>query len=385
MSKFKVCVVTGSRSEYHLQKRVIRFLQADPDIELQVVATGMHLSPEFGQTVQEIEADGLPVTDQVEMLLSSDTSVGVIKSVGLGCIGFADTFSRLSPDVVMGLGDRFEWFAAAQAAFFSRIPIVHIAGGDVTQGAFDDAIRHSVTKMASLHLVTNALSRERVIQLGEDPALVYNVGHPGLDGLRDLNLLRGDELARQLGFAFQKRNLLVTYHPPTAGAADAVAEFQALLNALGRLEPDVGVVFTRPNADPGGRRLSQMVDDYVRGNSRAAVYTSLGQLLYFSLVNCVDAVVGNSSSGICEVPSLKKPTVDIGERQKGRMRGASVIHCNPLTDDLPAAIQRAWEMDCSNLVNPYGDGMSSPRIVTALKHHLTVGFVMSKRFFEVGK
>ena len=385
MVRFKVCVVTGSRAEYGLLSGVMHFIQADDQLNLQVIATGMHLSPEFGLTFRAIEEDGFPITEKVEMLLSSDTSVGIVKSIGLGCIGFADALKRLQPDVVMVVGDRFEIYAAVQAAFFARIPIAHIAGGDITEGAFDDAMRHSITKMATLHFVTNEVSRRRVCQLGEDPALVFNVGHPGIDAIHSLILLTRDELERVLGFRFQKRNLLITYHPVTLSDIDPIVEIQELLNALDRVDKDTGILFTKSNADPNGRLFAQMVDGFVRSHANSAAYISLGQLQYFSLVKLVDVVVGNSSSGICEVPSLKKPTLDIGDRQKGRLRGNSVIHCDARTDLILEAISSAYAMDCTHVENPYGDGTSSKNIVREVTQHLRLGLNQRKHFFEVGK
>ncbi|WP_029420725.1 UDP-N-acetylglucosamine 2-epimerase [Alicyclobacillus macrosporangiidus] len=384
MAKASICVVTGSRAEYGLLYGVMREVEADPELDLQVVATGMHLSPEFGLTVQSIQADGFEMTEQIEMLVSSDTPVGMTKSIGLGVIGFADALQRLRPDIVIVLGDRFEIFAAALAAYIARIPIAHIGGGDVTEGALDEAIRHSITKMASLHFVTNEASRRRVCQLGEDPARVFNVGHPGIDRIVRLTLLSRDELERALGFRFLSRNLLVTFHPVTLGNRDSTAEFAELLDALDQLGEKTGILFTKPNADPHGRRLAEMVDEFVRDHPNAKAYSSLGQQYYFSVVKWVDAVVGNSSSGICEVPALGKPTVDIGDRQKGRLRGNSVIHCEARREAILRAIEAAYQFDGSNVENPYGDGTSSQKIVQELRRHLQSGQSQPKHFYEVG-
>ncbi|GMA61015.1 UDP-N-acetylglucosamine 2-epimerase [Alicyclobacillus fastidiosus] len=384
MAKWKICVVTGSRAEYGLLHDIMVGLNKCNDVDLQVVATGMHLSPEFGLTYKVIERDGFDIAAKVESLLSSDTAVGVTKSMGLGMIGFAEVFHTLSPNLVVLLGDRFEILSAALAAYIARIPIAHIGGGDVTEGAFDDSIRHSITKLASLHFVTHEAARRRVCQLGEDPAVVFDVGHPGIDRIRNLVLLSKEELAEILKFQFRTNNVLVTYHPVTLGPRHSSEEFGEVLHALHQLGEDVGIIFTKPNADPEGRLLANMIDDFVANHANAVSHTSLGQLYYFSAVQWVDAVVGNSSSGIYEVPSLKKPTVDIGDRQKGRMRGNSVVHCEPRAEDILHAIQNAFQLDCQNVANPYGDGYSSERILTEIMLYIPQLGKTTKRFCEVG-
>lgn len=379
----KIAVITGSRAEYGLLHGVMQGIQTAEELELQIVATGMHLSPEFGLTFQAIEADGFEITEKVEMLLSSDTPIGVTKSIGLGLIGFADAFGRLKPDYIVVLGDRYEIMAPALAAYMARIPIAHIGGGDVTEGAYDDAIRHSITKMSQLHFVTNEISRQRVLQLGEDPACIFNVGHPGLDRIRQLKLLSRNELERELDFTWQSRNLLVTYHPETLGSREASVEFAEVLDALHRLGPETGIVFTKPNADEGGRKLGAMIDHFVESHANSRAYTTLGQLRYFSTVQAVDAVIGNSSSGICEVPTLRKPTVDIGDRQKGRLRGSSVLHTEAKSESIWKTIHQAYQLDCSKVDSAYGDGTSSAQILTHLKRHIDQGRSRPKVFFEV--
>ncbi|SFK81459.1 UDP-N-acetylglucosamine 2-epimerase (non-hydrolysing) [Paenibacillus sp. 1_12] len=378
----KIAVITGSRAEYGLLHGVMQGILAAEEFELQIVATGMHLSPEFGLTFQAIEADGFEITEKVEMLVSSDTPIGVTKSIGLGLIGFADAFRRLKPDYVIVLGDRYEMMAAALAAFMARIPIAHIGGGDITEGAYDDSIRHSMTKMSQLHFVTNEISLHRVRQLGENPASIFNVGHPGLDRIRELKLLTRSELERELDFTCRSRNLLVTYHPETLGNQEASVEFAEVLNALHRLGPETGILFTKPNADEGGRKLGAMIDDFVDHHANSRTYTSLGQLRYFSAVQAVDAVIGNSSSGICEVPSLRKPTVDIGDRQKGRLRGSSVLHAEAKSESIWKAVHQAYQLDCSKVDSAYGDGTSSVQILEHLKQHIGEGRSQPKVFFE---
>jgi UDP-N-acetylglucosamine 2-epimerase (non-hydrolysing)/GDP/UDP-N,N'-diacetylbacillosamine 2-epimerase (hydrolysing) len=382
-NKRKICVVTGTRAEYGLLHAVMRELERDPDLTLQLVVTGMHLSPEFGLTCEIIEADGFAIDEKVEMLLSSDTAVGVAKSMGLGTIGFADAFARLRPDLLVLLGDRFELLAAAQSALVARIPIAHLAGGDVTEGAFDEAIRHSITKMSHLHFVTNEDSARRVRQLGEDPAHVHVTGNPGLDYLRQTRLLDRGTVEQRIGIGLRPRNLLVTFHPVTLDAHPAEQPFRELLSALETLGPEVGLVFTRPNADTAGRALIRMIDAFVAGRDNAVAHGSLGQLLYWSTAAQVDAVVGNSSSGLLEVPSLGTATVNIGDRQKGRLRAASVIDCPPEAGAIVAAVLRAFELDCGGTVNPYGDGHAAPRIVAAIKAVQDPSALIKKRFFDL--
>lgn len=384
MARRKVCVVTGSRAEYGLLYFVMKGIAEDDALELQVVATGMHLSPEFGLTYRVIEEDGFKIDAKVEMLLSSDSPVGIAKSIGLGVIGFAEVLDRLRPDLLLVLGDRFEILAAVQAALVMRMPVAHIAGGDTTEGAFDEAIRHSITKMSHLHFVTNEQAAARVRQLGEDPGHIFNVGSPGLDQIKRLTLLERDELARSLEFRFRPRNILVTFHPVTLETQSAESQFRELLTALESLGEEVGIIITKPNADTDGRVLIRMIDEFAASHPNAKGYTSLGQLRYLSVIAQVDAVVGNSSSGLYEVPSFRKPTVNIGDRQKGRLQAASVIDCAPKAADIASAISAAFQLDCSRAVNPYGDGESSPRIVEKLRECRDLGSLLKKHFHAVG-
>lgn len=378
----KICIATGSRAEYGLLYWLMKEIQADPALQLQVIATGMHLSPEFGLTHKVIEEDGFAIDAKVEMLLSSDTPVGIAKSIGLGTIGFADALDRLKPDILVVLGDRYEILAAVQAALVARIPVAHIAGGDTTEGAFDEAIRHSITKMSHLHFVTNEDAARRVRQLGENPDYIFNVGSPGLDNITRLKLLNRQELERSLDFSFKEKNLLATFHPVTLETQSAEMQFKELLAALDGLGQDVGIIFTKPNADTDGRAIAQLMDSYVAAHSNARAYVSLGQLRYLSAMSQADAVVGNSSSGLYEAPSFGKPTVNIGDRQKGRLQAASVINCAPLSGEIGKAIVRALAADCSGTVNPYGDGNSSSRIKDALKKIAEPSTLLKKHFFD---
>jgi UDP-hydrolysing UDP-N-acetyl-D-glucosamine 2-epimerase len=363
----KICVVTGSRAEYGQLRSLIRTIVEDPALTLQTVVTGMHLSPEFGSTYKEIEADGFAIDARVEMLLSGDTTSSVAKSLGLGVIGFSDVFDRLQPDLILLPGDRFEIFAAAQAALIMKIPVAHLYGGDTTQGAFDEAIRHSLTKMSHLHFVTNEESAARVRQLGENPDHIFVVGTPALDQINSQTLLSRQDLAQDLDFEFRQKNLMVTFHPVTLSTQSSGNQFQELLTALGMLDTDTGVIFTKPNADPEGRVLIDMLEDFAQHRENVQAYSSLGHLRYISALAQVDAVVGNSSSGLYEAPSFQIPTVNIGDRQKGRLQASSILNCPSQADEIMKTIKIALKMDCSNTINPYGDGNAIPKIVEKLK------------------
>lgn len=382
----KIMVVTGSRAEYGLFTPLLRELAADPEFQLQLVVTGMHLSPEFGLTYREIVRDGFPIADMVEMLVSSDSPAGIAKSVGLGVIGFADSIRRLKPDMLVVLGDRFETFAAAQAALFANVPIVHIHGGERTEGAFDEAIRHSITKMAHLHFVSTEEYRKRVIQLGEHPDRVFCVGALGIDVIRSIPLMSREELEASLSFRLGTLNFLITYHPETLSIEDAEENVHRLLQALDRF-PEAHLVFTKPNADTHGRAIARMIDEYVAKNGdRAAVFTSLGQVRYLSLLNLVDVVIGNSSSGIIEAPYFRKPTVNIGDRQKGRVMGPTVISCGNETAQIVRAIELALSENFQDRIRNapmlYGDGNAAARIVKVLRETDLKG-MLKKTFYDL--
>lgn len=379
----KICVVTGSRAEYGLLYWVMRALAGKDGFDLQIAVTGSHLSPAHGQTVSAIEEDGFPIDARVECLLSSDTGVGMAKAVGLGVIGFADAFSTLAPDVVMVLGDRFEILAASQAAYLARIPIVHIAGGDVTEGALDESIRHMITKMATLHFVTHEEAGLRVRQLGENPQRVFDVGHLGLESIRLLDPLTRVELEEWLGFSLCQQNLLVTFHPPTLDEVTPSAQFGELAGALSDLGPDVGIVFTQPNADPGGAALDEAIREFVAERENAILVGTLGQRRYLSLMREVDAVVGNSSSGILEAPSVGTPTVNIGDRQKGRPQAPSIINASPKREGIASALREAMDRGKSAVESPYGDGHAAKRILHHLESVLPTLETTRKKFFDI--
>lgn len=381
----KICVITGSRAEYGLLYWVMRGIAQDPDLTLQIIVTGMHLAPEFGYTYQQIEQDGFTIDRKVEILLSSDSPVGIAKSMGLGMIGFADAFNQLQPDLIVVLGDRFEIFSAVSAALVACIPVAHIHGGETTEGAFDEALRHSITKMSHLHFVAAEPYRQRVIQLGEQPEQVFLVGGLGIDNIKRLKLLDRNALEAALDFKFGSRNLLVTFHPATLEHATAETQMQALLDALEELN-DARLIFTLPNADTGGRSLIQMVERFVSEHDNARAYSSLGQLRYLSCVAQVDGVVGNSSSGLLEVPSFKKPTINIGDRQRGRLLASSVINCLPNKKDISAALQKLYDEDfqksLAHVQNPYGEGGASESIVATLKN-VPLDKLVKKRFYDL--
>ncbi|WP_237769494.1 UDP-N-acetylglucosamine 2-epimerase [Pelosinus fermentans] len=379
-----LCVVTSTRADYGLLYWLLKDIQNDSDLELQLIVTGMHLSPEFGLTYKVIEQDGFHIDAKVEMLLSSDTPVGITKSIGLAVIGFAEALDRLKPDVMVVLGDRYEILAAAQAAMVARIPIAHIAGGDTTEGAIDEAIRHSITKMSHLHFVTNKHSAKRVQQLGENPQNVFCVGSPGIDYIKGIKLLTSEELALSLEFNFRPKNLLITFHPVTLEDRSSQEQFAELLTALNSLGDSIGLIFTKPNSDTDGRIIIKMIDEFVASRSNTKAYTSLGQLRYLSTIAQVDAVVGNSSSGLYEVPSFNKPTVNIGDRQKGRLQAESVIQCGNNAEEIHNAIQHALKVNLINVQNPYGDGNSSKRIVDRLKSCSDYKSLLKKHFYEMG-
>jgi len=382
----KICVVTGTRAEYGLLFWLMKEIDKDNDLELLIIVTGMHLSSEFGLTYQTIENDGFKIDEKVEMLLSSDTPVGIAKSIGLGTIGFADALDRLKPDILVILGDRYEVLAAAQAAMVAKIPIAHMHGGETTEGAMDEAIRHALTKMAQIHFVSAEIHRHRVIQLGEKPDLVLNYGAPGLDNIANLKLLDKTELMHSLDFTFGELNFLVTYHPVTLAKRTPECAMQALLDALGEF-PEATIIFTKPNSDTHGRVIIRLIDEYAAQQpGRVKVFTSLGQLRYLSVMKHSDIVIGNSSSGLIEAPLMKKPTVNIGERQSGRLRASSVLDAPEEFGQIVASIQKALSPDFQNsllkVTSPYGDGHASPRIKEFLKK-VELDGILIKKFCDI--
>ena len=381
----RVCVVSGTRAEYGLLRGVMEGIRQSSVLELQLAITGTHLSPEFGLTAQVIEADGFQIDRKVEMLLSSDTAVGITKSMGLGIVGFADTLADLKPNLILLLGDRYEIFAVAAAALIARIPVAHLHGGEKTTGAFDEAIRHSVTKMSHLHFVASEDYRKRVIQLGEDSKKVFNVGGLGVDNILRTSLLSRGELETSLGFKLLERNLLITFHPVTLENNTSAQQMDELLAALASLN-NTGLVFTMPNADTDGRALTKKISEFCSNYHHAHFCTSLGQIKYFSCVHHFDGVIGNSSSGLTEVPTLKKGTVNIGDRQLGRLNAGSVINCAPEKSSIESALTRLFSADfreeLKTVKNPYGNGGASDAIVKILERE-SFDDLLKKEFFDI--
>jgi len=386
MGNRTICVVTGSRAEYGLLSPLLQEFEKDRDIKLQLVVTGMHLSPEFGLTVEAIERDGYPIEDKIEMQLSSDTPSAITKSMGVGLIGFADAFRRLTPDLVVILGDRYEMLVVAQAAMLATIPIAHVHGGESTQGAIDEAIRHAITKMSHIHFTASEAYRRRVIQLGEHPGRVYNLGAIGLDNIAKLKLLNQEELEDSLQFRLGRVNFLVTYHPTTLGTQSSRELTEQLLQALDEF-PDARILFTMPNSDADGKIMARLVDEYVAARSeRTALFASLGQLRYLSALSLADVVIGNSSSGIIEAPALGTPTVNIGNRQSGRVKGPTVIDCDTDRASVVTAIRRALASDFRaetiGKASLYGTGNVAPRMKEILKN-VQLNGILHKVFYDL--
>ena len=386
MTDRTICVVTGARAEYGLLSWLLKEIADDPDLALQVVATGMHLAPRFGLTWRAIEDDGFMVDAKVDIDLGDDSARAVARSLGLGTIGMGEAFERLKPDIVVVHGDRFEVLAAAQAALLARLPVAHIRGGELTEGALDDAMRHAITKMAHLHFTASEAYSTRVIQLGEDPARVFTVGALGLEGVFHTPPMSRDALEAALSFPLGETTFLVTYHPATLGQIKPAQAVDELIAALDHFD-DATIVFTGVNADPGHDAIAKRIGDYAAGRPDPTHYVeSLGQPRYLALMRVCAVVVGNSSSGIVEAPALKVPTVNLGDRQKGRLRAPSVIDCRETRDDIQGAIAKALDPEfrarLAETVSPYGDGDAARKIKTILKQTDLAGIVV-KRFFDL--
>ncbi|MFA6189481.1 MAG: UDP-N-acetylglucosamine 2-epimerase [Sulfuricurvum sp.] len=383
----KVCVVTGTRAEYGQLYWLMKEIEADPALKLQLIVTGMHLSPEFGLTYKDIEKE-FAIDKKIEMLLSSDTSTGVSKSMGLAQISFAESFEELKPDVVVVLGDRYEIFSAVSAAMIARLPIAHLHGGETTEGAFDESIRHCITKMSHLHFTAAQEYHNRVIQLGEHPDRVFNVGGMGIENIKRLKLLDKEGFETSIDFKLADKNILVTFHPVTLENSTAASQFQKLLNVLDTLR-DTHIIFTKANSDTDGRIINQMIDDYVAKNKdKSIAFASLGQIRYLSALQFMDAVVGNSSSGLSEAPSFNIGTINIGDRQKGRLKAQSVIDCEPMQANIAQAFERVYSDDfqesLKTVKNPYGDGNASKLIIDVIKK-VDLSNILKKSFYDLGR
>lgn len=381
----RACIVTATRAEYGLLRPLMQSLKENPDYQLQLIVSGTHLSPEFGLTWHAIEADGFMIDEQVDMLLSGDTATAAAKSLGLMCIGLADAFRRLAPDFLVILGDRYEMVGVASTAMLFNIPVVHLHGGEITKGAVDDAYRHAITKLSHVHFTSTEEYRQRVIQMGENPQHVFNTGAIGVDNIRTLPLLSRAELAESLSIDLSKKYFIVTYHPATAVESDAVAEIDALMNALLSVE-NTQAVITLSNADVGGRRINQHIQQWVaRYPDRLHAFASLGQLRYLSAIRHSLGVIGNSSSGIVEAPSLQVGTLNIGARQEGRIQAASVLDCGTdevaIRDGLQKLVSASFQASLISIQNPYGDGHSVGRMMAALRN-IDFKRLVKKDFFD---
>jgi len=381
----KICVITGSRAEYGLMSRLMQLIKEDNDLQLQIIATNMHLSPEFGLTYKEIESDGFTIDKKVHMLLSSDTADATAKSVGIGVIGFADAYEDLKPDMIVVLGDRYEILAAVSAALFFKIPVAHLYGGDITEGAYDDIIRHSITKMSHLHFTSTEEYRRRVIQMGENPETVYYVGALGCDNIRQVPLMNKEELEKSLNFPVDRKTILVTFHPVTMESNTAETQFKELLSAIESFN-DLRIIFTMPNSDTDSRIIMNLIKEYVAKNPQKAIwFTSLGMKRYLSVLQYIGSVIGNSSSGIAEVPSFHIPTLNIGNRQKGRIAAASVLHCLPVEDDIKEKLaiitKSGYFESLKNVVNPYDKPNTAQEIVRIIKERVNISVV--KKFYDI--
>ena len=384
--KRKICVITGSRADYGLLSGVLTELSQADDVQLQLIACGMHLSELHGYTYKDIEKDGFRIDVKIDMLLGNDTQLDTAKSVGIGIAGFAQAYTTLEPDIVVVLGDRFEIWSAAAAALIMCIPLSHIHGGESTEAVIDEAIRHSITKMSQLHFTSTEIYRDRVIQLGEQPDSVFNVGAVGIDAIKTLTLLDRQELEESLDFKLGKSNLLVTYHPTTLDGEMSLRHLSALLDVLDRLN-DTHVIFTAANADPRGSLLNDRINTYVEQHSESCVsFVNLGRFRYLSTLRHVDAVVGNSSSGILEAPSLGVATVNIGDRQKGRIKAKSVIDCEPECAAISCAIDNAlskkFQSSLCSVKNPHGEGGASMKIASIVRQH-SLTDLLKKEFYDI--
>jgi GDP/UDP-N,N'-diacetylbacillosamine 2-epimerase (hydrolysing) len=382
----KICIFTGTRAEYGLLKPLMVEIQKDSNLKLQTLVSGMHLSPEFGLTFKLIEENGFDIDEKVEILMSSDSPVGICKSVGLGMIGYSEALQRLSPEILVILGDRFEAFAAATASIIQRIPLAHLHGGEATYGLIDESIRHSITKMSQLHFTSTEEYRQRVIQLGEHPDRVFNVGALGVENIHRLNLLSKKSLEKEIGFVLSDKCILVTFHPVTLETGTAEKQFKNILEAIDSIE-GLRSIFTKANADTESRIINSMIDGFVAKNSHKSIaFTSMGQLKYLSTMKHVNAVVGNSSSAIIEAPSFKVPTVNIGDRQKGRIKAKSIIECESTTESISEALKKALSPELKkkfkDLSNPYEKKNTSKSIKNILKFFDLNG-ILKKEFYDL--
>lgn len=381
----KICVFTGTRADYGLLKPLMEEIEQDSELQLQLLVSGMHLANEFGNTYRLVEVDGFSIDEKIATLDDEDSAVGTCKSISRGITGYAEAFTRLQPELLVLLGDRSEAFAAATAALICQIPIAHLHGGETTQGAYDEAFRHSISKMSQLHFVSTEVYRQRVIQLGEVPVSVHNVGAIGLEYLDKENFLDRKKLEESINFRFGEKNVLVTFHPVTLEQGSAVEQFKQLLAALNQLNGSK-IIFTKANADPEGRTINRMIDQYVATHPQKTIaFTSMGHLRYLSCLRIVDLVIGNSSSGILEAPSFGVPTVNIGDRQKGRIKAASIIDCEPEQAAIISACHKALSNQFKTMAqkvdNPYRQEGTARRTKEIIKSAENIN--LKKTFYDL--
>ena len=381
----KICIVTGSRAEYGLLYWLLKEINNSKELDLQLIVTGMHLSAYFGNTYKEIKKD-FKIDKKINISLSSDTSIGISNSMGIALTKFTSTYKKLKPEIIVVLGDRYEILSAATAAMISQIPIAHIHGGEKTEGSWDECIRHCITKMSHLHFVATEQYKKRVIQLGESPKKIYHVGGMGIENIKKITLLNKSEFEEAIGFKLNKKNILVTFHPVTLENNTSKEQFQQLLHTIDELE-DTNIIFTKTNSDINGKVINKMIDQYTNLNSQKAIsFKSLGQSRYLSALKHVDAIVGNSSSGLIEAPSFKIGTINIGDRQRGRIKSESVIDCLPKKKDIKISFEKLYSINFQKILkttkNPYDNGSPSKKIVTILKN-VNLQSILKKRFYDV--
>ena len=363
----KICLVTGSRAEYGLLKKLMFLLRENSETELQVIATGSHLSSDFGFTYREIEKDGFTIDRKIEILLASDSNIAIAKSMGLANISFSEAYEQLQPDMIFVVGDRYEILAAVIPAFIAGIPVAHHSGGEVTYGAIDDSIRHAITKFSSLHFVAMEEYKNRVIQLGEQPASIFLVGGLGVDNILSVPTVDRKAISELTGYRFAEKNLLVTFHPVTLELDESVDQLYELLSALDSFDQNTSILFTLANADTLGKKFNEIIIGFVKERKNCFFSASLGQKLYFSCLKEFSVVVGNSSSGLGEAPTFKIPTINIGNRQAGRIKASSIIDCDPEKKSILSAFDKAYsatfQSKLETVINPYGAGGASEAIV----------------------
>lgn len=385
-AKRKICIVTGTRAEYGQLSLLIKLVKDDPELILQLIVTGAHLSEAHGNTFKEIEADGFFIDEKIDIGLQDDSPEGIARSMSLALTSFSAVFGKMKPDILVLLGDRYEIFAVASAALLCGIPIAHIGGGASTEGAIDEAFRHSITKMSHLHFACAEKERKRITQLGEAPERAFNFGEPAVDIIKSVPLMGKEEFEQSIGRTLKAKNLLVTFHPATLDPDDAGEQFAALLQALDKLD-DVLLIFTNPNADSGSKKISELLAEYVGQNAEKSVsFISMGQRRYLSALKFVDAVVGNSSSGVAEAPTFKIGTINIGSRQEGRIKAESVIDCEPTPESIGKALDKLYsepfQVLLKNVKNPYGEGGASEKIKEVLKS-FDLSDIKNKSFFDI--